>query len=360
MVTRRRKTPTDESFQALERGAKATDPKTHGQMNAVMASAVVEHNDAVKHVEEVNGKLRDAAKPVTPEAAKDPDTKTKNTYTAKLVLDESVRDFRLAEATAVDGRKYKVYEYDDEDEYLDYDMFDFINGLVTDCWPKPLNPIKDVRQRKFMYMGSDNYNTRPEDPVGSPENKNIVEIPAFDQHAQVSSNGNTITVYANDDFDKEGNNLGLRAFDWIRKVCELYKFKYSGPNTRKSSASHWKYSFDIHVPCVGNNYPYMVEDYFETIGLTLEDVMPADFCTQYRKRQQKDQKAGEADLGAAEVDNMVKKAITAAAQDGSVPLEDFLKQLFKDLKAAGLKFKRAEVKDAFMSAFDDDFEEDDD
>lgn len=358
MVTRRRKTPTDESFKALERGAKATDPKTHGQMSAVMANAVVEHNDAEEHVAAVNGELEKAAKSVTPEAPKDPDTATKNTYTAKLVLDESVQDFRIAEATAVDGRSSKVYEDDEEDEYLDYDMFDFINGLVTDCWPKPLNPIKDVKQRKFMYMGSDNYNTRPEDPVGSPENKGVVEIPAFDLHAQVSSNGDTITVYANDDFDKAGNNLGPRAFDWIRKVCELYKFKYSGPNVRKSSSSHWKYSFDIHVPCVGNNYPYMVEDYFETIGLKLEDVMPADFCTQYRKRQQKDQKAGEEDLGAAEVDKMVKNAITAAAQDGSVPLETFLKKLFKDLKDAGLKFKRADVKDAFMSAFEDDFEDD--
>ena len=57
---------------------------------------------------------------------------------------------------ADDARSRKIYEDDTEDDYLDYDMFDFIYGLVTDCWPKPLNPLNH-RLRKFMYAGSDDY-----------------------------------------------------------------------------------------------------------------------------------------------------------------------------------------------------------
>lgn len=331
------------------------NPTVVGQMDIVMADAVQSSVRNDEHVKEVHNQMEKDAKVVTPEKPQDAKVPVKNAFTAKLVLDESVEDFSLKKQ---DGRGNKVIDDDGMDEYLDYDMFDFIYGLVCDCWPKPLNPVKDVKRRKFMTMGSDNYNSRPWDGVGSQENTDVPEIPAFDQHAQVSSNGNTITVYANADVDKDGNNLGLHAFDWIQKVCELYKFKYSGPNPRRSRSSHWQYSFSIDVPCM-SGYPLMVEDYFETLGLEVEDVMDSQFCTQYRKRQAAIEKESQQYINQAEVDRKIQAAITAAAQDNREPLEVHLKRLYADLTAAGLTYQKGKVKKTFMDAFDDDDEEDD-
>ena len=326
----------NESIDNLQRVVDADAPAVVGQMDVVMADAVQESAKNDGHAEEVATQLQKTADVVIPEDPKEEKPAVDNKFTAKLVLDESLEDFSLVteDATPKDGRARKVYDDDDEDEYLDYDMFDFVYGLVTDCWPKPLNPLNH-RMRKFMYIGSDKYIDSDNDEVS-------------DGHNQVSSWGDTIQVYANSPED----------FKDIQEVCNLYKFSYDGPTPKRSKSTYWNYSFTINVPCVSSGYPYMVEEYFETLGMTMEDVMPADFCKQYRKRQATVEKEAKKYINQAEVDKMIDKAITAAAQDNSEPLEAHLKRLYADLDAAGLTYQKSKVKNTFMDAFDDPEEDD--
>lgn len=303
-------------------------------IDPVTADAYIQSEAATEHVEEVKDDLDKKAEAVITEA---PDTgkEIKNDFTAKLVLDEAIGDFSLAEEEVPnkDGRSRKFYDDDDEDDYLDYDMFDFIYGLVTDCWPKPINPLGG-RLRKFMYIGSDKYAENPD------------RIENSDGHSQVASTGDTIEVYAND----------VKDFSDIQKICDLYKFSYTGPHAKRSKTSYWNFSFNINVPCEHSGYPMMVEDYFEDIGMTLEDVMPADFCKQYRKRQAKIDAEVEKRLAEREVEKLVNKAIMNAARNGDDPLDIHLKQLYVDLDKSGLKYQKQKIKKAFYDAFADDAE----
>lgn len=303
-------------------------------LDPVTADAYIQSEKAEEHIEEINDELEKKADEIiteSPSAGKE----IENNFTAKLVLDESISDFSLTEDTdsTQDGRSRKVYEVDEEDDYLDYDMFDFIYGLVTDCWPKPLNPLGG-RLRKFMYVGSDKYIDNPNSSESS------------DGHGQVATSGDTIEVYSNDVAD----------FDGIKKICDMYKFKYSGPTEKKSKSSHWNYSFSIQVPCESSGYPMMVEDYFEDLGKKLEDVMPSDFCKQYRKRQAKIEAEVEKRLAEREVEKMVNKAIMMAARDQE-PLDVHLKKLYADLDAANLTYQKQKIKKAFTDAFNDEDED---
>lgn len=345
--------------EALDNVHKVVDeqsPEVVAQVDIVTAEAIQADKAASAHVDDVNNELNKAAETVAPEKTEEPKTDVKNDFTAKLVLDESMQDFQLHEAPKLreDGRANKVTDDDGMNTYLDYDMFDFVYGLVTDCYPVPKNPISSPKKRKFMYIGSDNYANRPE---------NSDDIDAFDLHAQVSSDGDTITIYAQEDRKTEhGKTVKLgtvSAFDWIRAVCDLYKLKYTGPNPRKSANSHWEYSLTISVPCE-SGYPMMVEDYFEGLGLTMEDVMDAEFCKGYRKAQEKERKEAQEYINGIEVEKKLKAAITAAAQDNSLPLETHLKRLYAELTAAGLKYSKNKIKKEFMDAFDDGDEEDED
>ena len=211
----------NESIENLKRVVDNSEKiSTTTAIDPVTADAYIQSEEADKHITEVNSELEKKAAEVKTEA---PDTgkEIKNDFTAKLVLDESIGDFSLTEdETAVtDGRSRKVYDEDDEDDYLDYDMFDFIYGLVTDCWPKPINPLGG-RLRKFLYIGSDKYMENPNSDEKS------------DTHSQVASNGDTIEVYAND----------VKDFEGIRQICDLYKFTYSGPTAKRSKTRHWNFS----------------------------------------------------------------------------------------------------------------------
>lgn len=333
MIKRRKK---NESMDNVHRvvGNKQIDTVAH--VDLVTAAAIQDDLVQKEHLEEVNKDLTDAADSVKSEKEEEPDVPVKNEFTAKLVLDEEVSDFKLAESETkkLDGRSDKVFDPDGSDEHLDYDMFDFIYGLVTDTWPKPLNPLGH-RMRKFMYIGSDKYAGDAED--------------TSDGHSQVASSGDTIEVYANKVTD----------FSDIEEVCKLYKFTYSGPTPKRNKLTYWDYSFRINVPCLSSGYPYMVEDYFETIGMTLEDVMPADFCKKYREKQSKLEAESQQYFNQKEVDNLVNKAITTAAQDNTEPLEVHLKRLYIELNTAGLTYKKKEIKTAFMNAFDDGEEDED-
>lgn len=330
----------NESFANLQAVVDAKELETVGQLDIVMADAVQENMRNENHVQEVEDELKNQAAVVTPETPEEPTTDVKNDFTAKLVLDESLNDFKLSEdAPKSDGRSRKVYDDDEEDEYLDYDMFDFVYGIVTDCWPKPLDPFGRKKYHKFMYIGSDKYKDSEDSETRD----------SSDGHQQVASWGDTIECYHNDP----------TYFDDVAQILDKYKIKYSGPNERRSKSSYWKYSWTIQIPCISSGYPYMVEEYFESIGLTMEDVMPAEFCKQYRKRQAVVEREAKKYINQVEVDKVIEKAITVAAQDNTEPLQTHLKQLYADLDAAGLTYQKSKVKKIFMDAFDDGDEDED-
>lgn len=327
----------NESFQNLQAVVDGKNPASTAQMDVVMANAVHENAENEKQKDAVNDQLKDSAKSVTPDT-KTPEEKpaVDNKFTAKLVLDEALEDFSMS--SIGDGRSNKVYDDDEEDPHLDCDMFDFVYGCVVDCWPVPKDPFNRGRIRKFMYIGSDTY--KDSDDGDAREKAN--------GHAQVASFGDTIEVYHNDP----------TYFDDVAKIFDLYKIRYTGPHAKRNKNTYWNYSWRIEVPCVQSGYPYMIEDYFETIGYTIEDVMKDDFVKQYRKKQAALEKESQSYLNQSDVDKMVNKAITAAAQDNTEPLQVHLKRLYADLDAAGLKYQKSKVKKTFMDAFDDGDEED--
>lgn len=293
-------------------------------IDPILAQAYEDDKKAEEHVTEVEEKLNevaeDALKTRSPE---NPELNVNNTYTAPLKLDESISDFTLTEAD--DARSRKVYEDDTEDDYLDYDMFDFIYGLVTDCWPKPLNPLNH-RLRKFMYAGSDDYL----------KTNNYNGVP------QVASNGNYIEVYSDD----------IHAFDDIIEIAKLYKFKTDGPTERRNKSAHYAYNFRIEVPS-NNGYPEMVEDYFNDLGMPLEKVMPADWCATYRKKQDKINKEVEKRIAEREVEKIISDNIRKAALDDTLSLEACLDKLYDELDASGYTYQKNNVKNKFLKAFAD-------
>lgn len=307
-----------ESFENMKRVMNSETPKVVGAIDITMAAAYDEDVRNQEQVDKVQDVLKNKAEEVVTEREK-PTVVVDNIFTSKLVLDESIDDF--SSQSLIDGRSSKTYE-DEEDPYINYDMFDFIYGLVTDSWPKPLNPLNH-RLRKFLYIGSDKYK----------ENPNSTET--SDGHAQVATSGDSIEVYSSD----------IEAFNDIIEICKLYRFKYDGPTEKRSKSSHWTYSFRIHVPLSGPGYPEMVEDYFNKIGKKLEDVMPSDFCKQYRKRLAKLNEP-------ANIEIILHNAILKAAQDKE-PLESHLNQLYADLDAAKVTYSKTKIRKRFLDAFDD-------
>lgn len=314
----------NESFENLNTIMDSKNVSMTGCIDATTAKAYHENKEAEDSKEEIKKELDDKAKDVVtdnPDSGKE----IKNDYTAKLVLDESIDDYQSPKVS--DGRANKIFEDDDEDPHLDYDMFDFIYGLVTDSDYKAKNPL-DHRIRKFMYVGSDDY----------------LKTNSADGHNQVAVTGDSIEVYAND----------VESFEDIKAICDLYKFTYSGPEAKRSGSSHWNFRFKINVPVESSGYPMMVEEYFESLGMTIEDVMPADWCKQYRKKLSRIEAEAQKVINDKEVERVLSKAIMDAARDGETPLRFYLDRLYKDLDAAGLTYNKSKVRNAFNDAFNDD------
>ena len=304
----------------------------------VMADAYIDNDKSTKHLQGVKKELEDRASDIIEDA----ENSKKNDPLNKLVLDESVEEFNIETTNiipfcnknydmneALDGRSDRVIE-DGDDEHLDFDMFDFIMGLVSDTWPKPKSPLGHPL-RKFQTQGQDDY-IKTEENAGVP---------------QVASDGvDTIIVYANE----------TEAFDDIKEVCRIYKFKCDGPHAKRSPASHWNFSFNIKVPLTSKSYPQDVEDYFTKIGYTIEDVMPADWAKVYRKKMDRIQKEAQKMLNELTVKNILETAVRKASRD-SEPLEQHLKNLYTELDNAKCEYTKKDIKQRFMSEFDDDFED---
>lgn len=300
-------------------------------IDPVTADAYIEDVASSEAVETVIDELNKKAEEVATESPEAPEVKVKSIYTDKLKLSESVEDFKLDWQNLSDES--------DEDEYLDYDMFDFVYGIVTDDWPKPKNPL-GRRMRKFQHTDSDDY-MKANEPTGMSQVAGDID-------------GN-IVVYAND----------TNAFSDVREVCRYYHIECDPVQPRKSKDSHWAYNMKIHVPMTSDGYPMMVEDFFAEYGLTLADVIEdhkvgggksANWGSTYEKRAEKDRKDVEVYTNDSEVEEIFKKHVHKAANSND-PLEGFIKDMFAELEKKELNFSKSKLKKRFLDEFNDDFDE---
>ena len=307
----------------------AVDADTVTAMDFCLSAAYQETKNNAQQCEEVFNELDKKAEQVVVDSADTPKYKINNVYTQKLTLDESVEDSASFFKNLSDDS--------DEDEYLDYDMFDFIYGIVTDDWPRPKNPL-NRRIRKFQHTDSDDY----------------IKTNDISGVSQVSTDirGN-IVVFANDP----------AAFNDVREVCEYYHIKCGQVTHRMSRKSHWKYNMTIFVPMSTEGYPLMVEDFFAKYGLTMKDVIEdhkvggkvSNWGITYDKKVAKDRKEFQ-DRNTTE--EIFDKYVKAAGSDGTKPLESFMDDMFNELTAAGVSFSKTKLKKRFLDEFNDDFEHD--
>ena len=296
------------------------------------AVAYEESVAAAEHVAEVESELEEKAEAVILDAPEAPEVRADTIYTKKITLDESLEEFDFA---SIDGSK------DEEDRYIEFDMFDFIYSLFasqTDSLIRPLKALSNAgRGRKsadgtgsaFMYQGSDDYI----DETGEKGAEGIAQI-------STDTEGNVV-LYQD---TKE-------AFDKVIALCDEYGFEYEGPTPKKAPWVRWNFSFKVIVPTYADGYPMEVEDYFEKRGIPMEEVMPPEFI----KGRTKDYKKLNDEVL---IDNMFDKYVTLAGRNGDQPLEIFIKDMFKELDAEGARYDRKALKDRFLAEFEDDFEDD--
>lgn len=305
------------------------------ELDPTMANAVIEDAAATDKVEEVLDELAEKAEAIVLEAPEAPEVTSDNIYTKKYTLDESIEDFQLITESVNDDE-----DAGDEDEYLDYDMYYFIYGIVTDSWPKPKNPLSHPI-RKFRYTGEDDY-------VNTQENKGLSQVSSdYDGNIVVSSNS-------------------AEDFDDVRAVCEHYHIKCSDVKPRRSSDSHWAYSMTIEVPVTSEGYPVMVADFFEPYGLTVADVIEdhkvgggktSNWGSTYAKKVNKDREEAEAVVNNDAVEDIYTKHRNRAGRSNE-PLDSFIQDMFSELKEKNLKYNKSALKKRFLAEFEDDFEDD--
>ena len=319
---------------AVKNLKKAVEPKNI-EMDAVTEldpATTVAYEDSVEaaqHLAEVEDALDKEAEAVITPSPEAPEVKEKNIYT-KLTLDESFEDFKI--------NAKELSDESDEDDYLDYDMFDFVYGIVTDDWPKPKNPLGRP-MRKFMHTGSDDY-------LNTNSNMGTSQV-------STDPDGNVV-VYADSAED----------FNDVAEVCDYYGIQHDEPRASKSSFSRWKFSFKIYVPST-NGYPMMVEDFFADKGLTLADVIEdhkvgggktANWGATYERNATKDRTEAPKFVNDKAVQEIFTKYVRKAGNSND-PLEGFIKDMFAELSEKNLAFSKIKLKKDFLAEFDDDFED---
>ena len=304
-------------------------------MDPATAVAYEESKAAAERAEEVTKELEERL-PAQILEVKSEDTPVENMYTKKLVLDESIDDFNMP------LNDTKKRSNDDEDRYVEFDMFDFIYSLFsseTDSLIRPLKALSNSKGRgrkkagetgsAFMYQGSDDY-------IDETGEKGVEGV------AQISTDNDGNVVLYQD--TKE-------SFDPVVALCDEYGFDYEGPIAKKAPWVRWNYSFIVHVPTYADGYPMEVEDYFDKQGIAIEDVMPPEFI----KGRAKDYKKMNDEVV---VETTFKKFVRLAGNSND-PLEGFIKDMFRELDDQGVKYDRKSLKDRFFDEFNDDFEDED-
>lgn len=291
------------------------DALTTVVVDPVMADAVADAVDAAEKKTKVFDELEKAGECVVSERDEEEETPLDNIYTkpVKITLEEDLEE---------PAAHTRVSTTTDED-YLDFDMFDFVYGLVADTDPRPKNPL-GRRYRKFAYAGSDDY-------IHANSHTGVPQVG--------TEESDKITVYAD----------SVEDFQDIKQICDMYGLTYSGPNPKKSEESRWAYSFTIDVPMIAEDTPMSIEEYFEPRGLTLEDVMGTAFARGKESRIAK--LNNESDVKAT-YDKWVR---IAATNEG--PLTDFIKKMFDEMNGLGLTFHKGSLTRKFLKEFEDDFED---
>ena len=320
---------------ALDNVKKVVENDTIETSVHIDPTTAVAYSDSVaaaERVDEIMKELEDKAIPQ--ESPKETEkTPQDNIYTKKVVLDESIDDFNIS---VLDTKKRSN---DDEDRYVEFDMFDFIYSLFsseTDALVRPLKALSNSsgRGRKsakttsaFMYQGSDDY-------IDETGEKGVEGV------AQISTDADGNVVLYQDT---------IEAFNKVIELCDEYGFEYEGPTPKRAPWLRWNFSLKVIVPTYADGYPMDVEDYFDNKGIAIEDVMPANFI----KGRAKDYNKLNTEV---EVEFIYKKYRNKAGSSND-PLEGFIKDMFKELDSKGLEYDKKALKDRFLAEFEDDFED---
>ena len=298
-----------ESLNNLNRVIDSKDIKANTELSVTETQAYLDGKDIDKHVEDVDRKLNKMIKDSNVEVTTEKPKRVRGNkmYVGKLNLDESLFEsfeyapYKEAENTAnaildfVDTvhdledvsdylkdedinilRKasdilvdFSVHYHNDidsifteskksdnkkmtsdEEDFWDYDMFVFITNLFT----------RDLKQHQ-----------RPLNPLGRPHKH-------FEYYPRTVGEPSPIGV------DTEGNILiganNLKDFNDLKEICDKYKFKYS---ITEPTNSKFKYSAKIIVPKTESGTPLDIQDYFESIGIPIEDVMPEWYIKMAKK-----------------------------------------------------------------------------
>ncbi len=316
-------------------------------INMTTADAIIEDEKNSEKVEEIISELEKEAEVIITPNPEAPEVKAKNIYT-KLTLDESIEDFKMPVKKTIKEQVEETEQNEDrpqEDDYLDYDMFNFVYGIVTDDYPKPKNPL-DHKIRRFEYNGEDNYE------------KNIGV--AGDTQVAVDVEGN-IDVYGVNEED----------FADAIAVCDHYDIKHTAVQKRTVKDVHWPYTMKIFVPNDSNGMPMGIEEYFAPKGLTVQDVIEttktSDWGKTYTNKVNKDIKDALKKVNDDTVEAIYQKAVKTAAWGGDEPIETFVKMMLKELEekkivdADGnehkLTYSKKKLADRLKAEFEDDFED---
>ena len=305
---------------------------TTSVLDIVTADAYEQSIASAEHMSNVIDELNKTAEQIATESPETPEVKEDSIYTKKLTLDESLSEFDFS---SIDGSN------DDEDRYVEFDMFDFIYTLFssqTDSLVRPIKALSNLdggRGRKkaddassFMYQGSDDY-------IDDTGEKGIQGV------GQISTDVDGNVVLYQDDESR---------FDKVIELCNEYGFDYEGPTPKRAPWIRWNFSFKVIVPTYADGYPMDVEDYFDKQGIDISEVMPPEFI----KGRAKDYKRMNDEV---DVDATYQKYVRLAANSND-PLEGFIKDMFKDLDSQKVRYDRKELKSRFIAEFEDDFEDD--
>lgn len=207
---------------------------------------------------------------------------------------------------------------EDEDHYLDFDMFNYVYSLVCtiDDYSVVLNPTN----KKFKKFDSEKEGNR-----------------------RIFTKGNSSIFLESTDSND---------FDVVMEICDLYKIKHSEIIPCKSYNGDY-YQLIIYVPEISPSYPMLIEDYFNSIGVPLEDVMPKKWIFHYRSKMAKIENESNKALKEIEAEKIYQQHVTEAWRRGDIELSDHFQSLVEELKAKDLPYKRTTMRKRFFAEFED-------
>jgi hypothetical protein len=174
-------------------------------------------------------------------------------YIEETAPDEMFESLNEANKSEDEGELRSDYQ-----DYEDYDMLVFVTNLFTrdlKDHQRPLNPL-GRKYKNFEYIGKTF--GKSEDNI---EGGNDVEINASPFHVDENYN----VVLNSDNFED---------FEGALEICDKYHFDNTGIVESKLPNAKFKYSMTITVPKLKNGWPMNIEDYFESINIPLDQVMP--------------------------------------------------------------------------------------